>query len=132
MQQKNCERILFVDIDGVFNKLFGQATNVNVGTIPGDYMDVDLVKFVARQLNQVKRDGQEVKVVGCSSWFSPSRPEKNTKLFSRIKNETGFDIVDVVNDTGGWVGRTKAVLDYVVEHKPLYWCVVDDGDYYHG
>lgn len=132
MQPKTFDRILFVDIDGVFNKLFGQATNVNVGTIPGDFMDVDLVKFVARMLRTNSSAGQDVKVVGCSSWFSPGRPEKNNKLFSRIESETRLVISDVVRDTGGWKGRCKAVLDYVVEHEPKYWCVIDDGDYYNG
>lgn len=131
MQQKNCERILFVDIDGVFNKQFGLHTHVNVGIIPGDVMDIDIVQFFARLLRPHSRNGLPVKIVGCSSWFSPHRPEKNETLFKRIAAETGLVISDVVSDTGGWIGRSKAVLDYVVEHNPTYWCVLDDGDYYY-
>lgn len=124
-------RLLFVDIDGVFNKQFGMATNVNVGIIQGDFVDVDLVKYLVRLIRNAQKKGVYIKVVGCSSWFSSHRPEKNTLLFKRIFDETGLLIEDVVKDTGGWVGRSAAVLDYVVEHKPTYWCVVDDGNYYH-
>lgn len=123
-------RLLFVDIDGVFNKQFGMATNVNVGTIQGDFVDINLVKYLVRLINNAKNRGIFIKVVGCSSWFSSHRPEKNTVLFDRIRAETGLIIEDVVNDTGGWIGRCEAVLDYVVEHNPAYWCVVDDGNYY--
>lgn len=124
-------RLLFVDIDGVFNKQFGMATNVNVGIIQGDFVDIDLVKYLARLILNAQKRGVFIKVVGCSSWFSSHRPEKNTILFDRIKAETGLVIEDVVGDTGGWIGRCAAVLDYVVQHNPTYWCVVDDGDYYH-
>lgn len=131
MQLENCDRALFLDIDGVFNYGFGRGTSVNVGTIPGDVVDVALVKFLARLLNKRVRDANStLHVVGCSSWFSPSRPEKNAKLFQRFFSETGLQFTAVTRDTGGWIGRTKAVLDYLVEHKPKYWCVVDDGDYY--
>jgi hypothetical protein len=123
-------RLLFIDIDGVFNKQYGMATNVNVGIIPGDVVDVDVVKYLARSLRNAHNKGAPIKVVGCSSWFSSHRHEKNSVLFDRIFKETGLKIEDVVTDTGGWKGRCKAILDYVVEHNPVYWCVVDDGDYY--
>jgi len=123
-------RLLFVDIDGVFNKSFGMSTNVNVGIIPGDVIDVELTKFIARSIYR-KTKNTDFRVIGCSSWFSTVRHEKNEILFKRIRSETGLNIVDVVDDTGGWIGRCRAVLDYVVEHNPTQWCVIDDGDYYH-
>lgn len=122
--------LLFVDIDGVFNKWFGIATNVNVGTIPGDIVDINLTEFLHRLISKANSKNHDIKIIGCSSWFLASKPEKNVEIIKRLKNHAKLEISDVVNNTGGYIGRCTAVLDYVVEHKPKYWCVIDDGDYY--
>lgn len=117
---------LFLDIDGVLNcysdaeKLFLAEIEKKSNPNFKIYKSADFVCCNKLMLLQEIATQTGCKVVGISSWFNSKRDPKEIGKFLDI------EISDVVECTGGGVGRTKAIQKFLAENENSAFVVLDD------
>ena len=117
---------LFLDIDGVLN-CYSDSEQLFLSEIENKsnpnfkiYKSADFVCCNKLKLLQEIATQAGCKVVGISSWFNSKRDPEEIGKFLDI------EISDVVECTGGGIGRTKAIQKFLAENEHKSFVVLDD------
>lgn len=119
-------KYLFLDIDGVLNcysdseKLFLSEINKLSNPNCKIYESTDFVCCNKLRLLQDIVTQTGCQVIGISGWFCGKQDKDSIGEF------LGIYISDVTSCTGGGLGRTKSIQQFLSEHKYSSFVVLDD------
>lgn len=119
-------KYLFLDIDGVLN-CYSDSENLFLSEINKlsnhnykIYKSADFVCCNKLRLLQEIITQTGCQVIGISSWFGGKRDKDS------IGDFLGIDISDVTSCTGGGLGRTKSIQQFLSEYEHSSFVVLDD------